>query len=129
MERKRLSLSYIQIGSTGSWGHPINLNHEHLFPNYSAEIFDKIEAHALDTVLIDGRFRVACILQTIINCYRNKNLQILVHDFSIRPEYHEVLKYLDKVVEAETLGVFQIKKDIDIDAVKKDYELFKFNPA
>lgn len=128
MEKKRLSLIHIDIGSTQEWGYPIGDNSKEQFPNYSASIFALIEKKTLDTVFIDGRFRVACILKTILDCYSIDNLVIMIHDFWDREYYHTVLKYLDEVDSAETLGVFLIKKGLDINTIKKDYETYKYNP-
>ena len=123
---KRLFLFYVDIGPVGKWGFPMSAEKES-FSNYSAAIFQSIRKEAVDTVLIDGRFRVACTLKTILECHSNACLQILIHDFWIRPEYHIVLKYLDTVDQADTLGVFKLKKEIDLKAVQKDYDAYRFD--
>lgn len=126
MELTRLRLVYANVGPVKEWGVPIG-NDSSRFPNYSAGIFKKIRKEKVDTVLVDGRFRVACTLRTILECHANKDLQILIHDFWDRPHYHIVLKYLDAVVRADTLGVFEVKKGIDLNAVHQDYEAYKYN--
>ena len=126
MEQKRLFLFYVNIGSTKEWGFPAGNKNKKIFPNYSTNIFNTIEKKCIDTVLIDGRFRVACTLKTILECYSNTNLQILIHDFWNRKQYHIVLKYLSEVESSDTLGVFVIKKDINLDLVKKDYNNYKY---
>jgi hypothetical protein len=126
MELTRLSLIFADVGPVKEWGVPIGDNPA-LFPNYSAAIFKTIRKEKVDTVLVDGRFRVACTLKTILECHPNKNLQILIHDFWDRPHYHIVLRYLDAVVRADTLGVFELKKGIDLNAVRSDYEAYKYN--
>jgi hypothetical protein len=125
-EGKRLTLFHENIGQTGSWGFPTSEDSKDLFPNYSSSIFDKMNARIIDTTLIDGRFRVACTLKTILECYSNKNLRILIHDFWNREKYHIVLQYLDVLDKTDTLGVFSIKKDVALDSVEKDYEKYKF---
>ena len=128
MEKKeRLSLFHVDIGPLKGWGRPIDNSHKEKFPNYSSDIFNLIKKDCIDTVLIDGRFRVACALKTIIECYQNKNLQIIIHDFWNREEYHILLIYLDSIEQADSLGVFKIKDNIDLDAVVEKYELYKYN--
>ena len=128
MELTRLSLIFVDIGPVKQWGRPIGDNPA-LFPNYSAGIFKTIRKDKVDTVLVDGRFRVACTLRTILECHANKRLQILIHDFWNRPQYHVVLRYLDVVAQRDTLGVFEVKKGIDLNAVQSDYETYKFDFA
>ncbi|AAM71928.1 MAG TPA: hypothetical protein DEB17_02380 [Chlorobaculum sp.] len=38
------------------------------------------------------------------------------------------MKYLDVVKKADTIGLFTIKNDIDMESVQKDYEAYKLNP-
>jgi hypothetical protein len=126
MEKKgRLSLFHVDIGPTRVWGRPINEDHKEKFPDYSSQIFNLIDKNKVDTVLIDGRFRVACALKTILECYQNENLQIIIHDFWNREEYHVVLKYLDSIAKADSLGVFNIKSDIDLNAISQEYDQYK----
>lgn len=123
---KRLFFHYVNIGQTGRWGYPISEVSSNLFPNYSKDIFSTLDANKIDTVLIDGRFRVACALSVIINISATKHTHILIHDFWNREKYHIVLKYLTKVDQIDTLGVFQIKNNIDLNSVKQDYDIYKY---
>ena len=128
-ENKRLFIFSVDIGPTREWGYPVSDSDKHLFGSYSSNVFESIDADNLDLALVDGRFRMACILKIIIKCSKNKNFKILVHDFCNRDYYHGVLKYLDMVDSVDTLGLFSIKNDINLESVKKDYEIFKVNPA
>jgi hypothetical protein len=71
---------------------------------------------------------MACALRTILECHENDNLEIMIHDFSDRTQYHVVLKYLDIVDCVDTLGTFTLKIDIDLESVKKDYEHYIYTP-
>jgi len=128
MENKRLHIFPVDIGPTRDWGYPKPDNDQNLFEAYSSAIFESINRKSIDLVLVDGRFRVACTLKTIMLCRDNKNLKILIHDFWNREHYHILLKYLDVVKRVDTIGLFAIKNYIDIESVKKDYETYKFNP-
>ena len=118
----------VDIGPTCEWGYPQSDNSKSLFPAYSSSIFKVIDNKAIDLAFVDGRFRVACTLRIILECYTNNNLDILIHDFWNREKYHLVLKYLDIVDRVDSLGVFSIKKSIDLKSVHKDYEAYKFDP-
>jgi len=132
MERKnRLLLFHADIGETSARGKPINDNKKHRFPSYSTDIFKNNGDHKIaeiDTVLVDGRFRVACVLNTILQCYSNKRLTILVHDFH-REKFHIILKYLDVLENADTLYSFKIKDNIKLEQVGEDYDKYKFLPS
>lgn len=127
LENKRLNLFLVNIGPTRNWGYPIAEDSNELFEVYSSSIFDSIDKDRIDLALIDGRFRVACTLKLILECYQNQTLHILIHDFWSRAEYHILLKYLDTIERVETIGLFSIKNDIDIESVKIDYDAYKLN--
>jgi len=128
-ENKRLIIYYVNIGITGEWGYPEGDSNSNLFPDYSSSIFNVIDGNSIDLVMIDGRFRVACTLKIILECYFNNKLKILIHDFWNREEYQVVLKYLDVIDRVDSLGVFSIREDIDLKLVNSDYVAYKFNPA
>jgi hypothetical protein len=54
---------------------------------------------------------------------------IAVHDFWSRTHYHILLACLDVIEEADDLVVCRAKKDLDISALKRYYELYKYDPA
>lgn len=124
-EQKRLKFKYINTGEVGFLGIPKDLSVKELYPDYSSKIF--AENTNFDLVFIDGRFRVACALQTILNC--NQNTKILMHDFNNREEYHCILKYLDILDTMDTMSLFRIKNNIDKEELHKDYEDYKYNWA
>ena len=119
---KRLIFQYINIGKTGEWGIPTEEDKQFLFPDYSAKIFESDKN--FDVVFIDGRFRIACALQTILNC--NKDTKILMHDFNNRPEYHDILKFLTIVDTSDTMALFKIKENFNKDELLQMYEEYKF---
>jgi len=123
---RRLNIHFSDIGPTKKWGYPEKMDRKDFFPDYSAGVFKNVDTSKIDLVLIDGRFRVACVMQTILNCFKNKGVRILIHDFYNRPHYHIVLKYLTEIDKADNLGVFVIKPDINLQDVALDYESFKF---
>ncbi len=104
-EDKRLFFNYVNIGKTGEWGIPIEKDKEYLYENYSKSIFTLKKD--FDLVFIDGRFRVACVLQTLLNC--PATTKILIHDFNDRPFYHNILDFLEIIDTADSMALFKIK--------------------
>src|SRR5690606_34200151 len=119
---------HIDIGETREWGYPMENAEQHLFPAYSSFIFDQIDPHSFDRVLIDGRFRVACILQTILHGHQKPDLQIMVHDIWFRPSYHIVLDFLIEQHRIDSLGVFTIRNSPDLEKIRSLYAKYKFLP-
>jgi len=119
-ENKRIIFEYIDIGEVSNFGYPKTIN-EKIF-NYSNQVFIKYK-NDYDLVFIDGRFRVACTLQVILNC--KKDIKILIHDFNDRPHYHILYKYLDVIYSINNLVLFSIKEKININEIKKNYEIYK----
>lgn len=74
------------------------------------EFKDYIEAPLseapFDVIFIDGRARVSCA--SIAKQLGHKDTIVFVHDFE-RPEYQEVLKYLDLISVVEKMAKFKIK--------------------
>ena len=119
----KTDIRYIDIGKIGDWGVPVNEDKKSVWYKYSSEVFNDENARQSDFIFIDGRFRVACALATILNT--NENVTIAIHDFWVRPEYHVLLKYLEVIEGADTLAVFKKRNTIDIDEIKRLYDEYK----
>src|SRR5690606_9419063 len=102
---KRLHIHYVDIGPTKYWGFPVDDTQRNKFPNFSSQIFSDKNLEKFDLVLIDGRFRVACALQTVQYFKNSSPVKIMIHDYSLREEYKIVEKYLDLVEFTKTLYV------------------------
>ena len=132
---KRLSILNVDIGPVVEWGYPASNKYEHLFHLYSTAFLKSVDILSMDLVLVDGRFRLACALKIISECYLSNNkIKILFHDFCdlkekrYKEKYKDLLKYVDIVDKVETLYLFSIKSDISIEELDKDYEIYKIDP-
>lgn len=119
------------IGEVREWGYPI-YNYTNAFAGYSSSIITGYSANPadIDLVLVDGRFRVACILQTLL--VTSRDTVILVHDFYNRPEYFIVLLYVDVVDRVDTLVTLQRKRLLgyhDYVLMRQHLEIFRTVPA
>ncbi|MBR7800123.1 DUF2750 domain-containing protein [Undibacterium fentianense] len=127
-ESSRLRIVGVDIGPVGKWGYPVSTEYQNNYPAYSEQVYRILDCTQLDLALIDGRFRVACVLKLVMQCGAGHPVKIVIHDFWNRPQYHDVLRYLDVIAKADTLGVFSIKKEIDSQALARDYVQFAANP-
>lgn len=121
----RLKFYFVYIGKIRDTSYPIDDSEYDKYPNYSSKVFEYIDKEKIDTVFIDGRFRVACALQSIINL--NKNAVIIIHDFFDRDYYHVLLNYLEVINKADTLGVFKIKENINYDEIKELIKQYQYD--
>ena len=126
--RSRWQPGYVNIGPVEHWGYPRKDADKEMFPEYSSNVFNFIQPDKIDRVLVDGRFRVACVLQTIIHCHQNPDIQIFIHDFWIRSTYHRVLDFLVEMHRVETAGIFTIRNPVDFNRVNDLYDEYKYLP-
>lgn len=82
----RFVVHHADIGPTLSWGRPAGTAACRRFHLYATGIWDHPRFRHPDVVLIDGRFRVACFLATMIRCTRP--VTVLFDDYIDRASYH-----------------------------------------
>lgn len=86
----RVMPMYVDIGVTRQWGYPVDDTRKMYWPQYALKPWWLAREQKLkvDTVLIDGRFRVACMVASL---YHGKpGCRILFDDYLERPRYHDV---------------------------------------
>lgn len=108
---------HADIGAVGEWGQPTDEGRIRDWPRYHTQIWRSMSGSP-DAVLIDGRFRVACLLQAIIHC--KPDCVLLFHDFWDRPHYHVVLRHADVLARVDTLAVLRARGQVDGKAVLQD---------
>ena len=86
----RVHLLHANIGETKDYGHPKDNSMLQNWPSYSTGAWAMVRAAGLqpDTVLVDGRFRVACFLASLI--YLQPGAVILWDDYRGRDSYYVV---------------------------------------
>lgn len=103
IEAGRAKLVHADIGPVGKWGKPYNYSYVLRWPSYAKRPWQ--DGFKPDLVLIDGRFRVSCILQALKN--GGPDLKIAVHDFWKRRNYHCVLRFTSVLDRANTLVILK----------------------
>jgi hypothetical protein len=72
-----------------------------------------------DRILVDGRFRVACVLQSILNLSSGSNCFVLVDDYLDRPEYRAVEEFTDIQAVHGRMVVVVKKENFDAEACRQ----------
>jgi Glycosyl transferase family 2 len=107
----RHHLQHIDIGPTAQFGIPASEAAWRRFGNYPLEPWKLVRERGLspDFVLIDGRFRVACLLATLIHAA--PGCRIFFDDYAERPNYHRVTTYLEPRRQIARLAEFVVPED------------------
>lgn len=115
------------IGPTGEWGCPLDESCRERWPSYSGGIWDRPGTESADLYLVDGRFRVACFLETLLRC--RPDALILIHDYAPRPEYHVVREFAREIATAATLCAFVRRPAFDQNALLNVLARTRYDPA
>lgn len=96
----------VDIGPVGRWGRPVDTRDWKRFYNYPSRIWDEPFFRHPDVVLIDGRFRAACLAVTRMKITRT--VTVLFDDYAQRPAYHLVEELVGAPRMVGRMAVFQI---------------------
>ena len=114
-----------KIGLTREFGFPVNANPTRArvekWKRYPRAPWDFFRARGLipEVILIDGRFRAACCLETILNVGRDS--KILFDDYDSR-DYRIVERYADITSKHGRMAELQRKEKIDLPDLKHTLE-------
>ncbi len=98
---------YVNIGKTKEWGHPVDDSCNASWQEYSLKPWKILTSNGIspDLVLIDGRFRFACMLATMASI--KKPTKVIFDDYVDRPykaiveKYCKPLKIIDRAAYFE----------------------------
>jgi hypothetical protein len=118
------TLIHVNIGITEHWGKPVftkpTSRRLRRWRDYARAPWNFFRSHSLepDLILIDGRFRVACALESLLNLSPENPCRILVDDYASRPEYQAVEQVADLVEMKGRMAVFAKRPDMDRERCK-----------
>ena len=122
----RLRFLHADIGPTGDHGAPLDRAAQARWPAYHEAVWTDPDTAAVDLVLVDGRFRVACALQALAHC--QPHTVLLIHDFWNRTPYHPVLAFTDWLGSCDTLAILRCKPAIDRDKLAQVLQAHRLQP-
>ena len=124
------NLIHADIGLTRGWGAPLFTRPTParlaLWANYAMAPWDFFRQHAIapDTILIDGRFRVACALACLLNLEARSRCLLLFDDYGDRPHYGAVEAFADLVSTHGRMAVFRKKAAFDAESCQRVLQTF-----
>jgi len=122
----RLRFIHADIGRTGDYGMPLESSAQARWPAYYQTVWTDPATAEADLVLVDGRFRVACALETLARC--RPHTILLFHDFWNRTPYHPVLAFTDWLGSCDSLAILRRKAVIDPVNFESVRQLHRLNP-
>jgi len=112
-------LIHADIGITRRWGIPVlkSSTPQRLrrWRNYAEAPWPFLRERTLepDTIFIDGRFRVACILECLCNLRARSPCRILVDDFLDRPHYDVLQPFVHVDATHGKMAALTMRADFD----------------
>jgi hypothetical protein len=116
-----LYMDHIDLGKVGNWGTPKTADRYRDFWKYSSSPWRKAaELHVVpDTVLIDGRFRIACFLFSLLTA--RAGTTIIFDDYCERPHYFVVENFCSLDRKVGRAGVFCVSKQFNVSELVSEY--------
>ncbi len=102
----KVMLHHADVGPTGKWGMPRNPRAFRNFPDYALSVWDRDDFEHPDLVLIDGRFRPACLLATAFRISRP--VTVLFDDYADRGNYHGIEGFAEPVAMHGRMAEFRL---------------------
>jgi hypothetical protein len=120
LEDDRVNIRWIDVGPLSSWGRPSSYEKSNSFAEYTHHIWSQDLVPNL--VLIDGRFRVACLLDSLLS--GKSGTFLLFDDYTDRPFYHVVERIVTPVHTTDRQALFVIPEVFDRVATRRMYDQF-----
>lgn len=100
-------LHHADIGPTKEWGMPVNNRRVGHWPGYPNSVWDRPDFQQPDTVLIDGRFRLACFLTVLLRS--TAPVRVLWDDYEGRTGYHRAERLCSPVARHGRMAEFHVE--------------------
>lgn len=97
----------IDIGPTGAWGRPIDDRAWRNYFDYPTRIWDEPFFRHPDLILIDGRFRPACLAYACLRV--QKPVRVLFDDYVNRPAYSAIERLAKPIRTIGRLAEFRLE--------------------
>jgi hypothetical protein len=110
--RSRFHFVHVDIGPTGEWGYPVSEARWSGYHHYALRAWELCQEQGLspDVVLIDGRFRMACFLASLL--FGKPGCRIIVDDYLDRPYYAAMERFVVKHQMVDRAAEFVVPPDL-----------------
>jgi len=119
-ELDRIQIDWIDLGELGDWGTPISYKKRAFIRNYLESIW--IKNNKPELILIDGRFRVACFLYSLLKAMPNS--KIIFDDYKKIPHYQVVEEFIKPTEIHGNQALFIVPENLSVDKIEKTISEF-----
>jgi len=120
----------VSIGISGLWGFPIFTERTdsrlQRWKTYPTAPWTFLQQRMLepDVILVDGRFRVACVLESLLHLRPQSTCNILVDDYAGRSHYKSIEDFCDLVAMHGRMAHFRKPAGLDVEKCRRVLEHF-----
>jgi hypothetical protein len=121
-------LLHADIGLTREWGFPVfgkcpTRRELEAWRGYAEEPWRHVDpANGPDLVLVDGRFRVAAALTSLLHLRDRPDATLLLDDYLARPHYRTIERFARLVETRDHMALFRPDPTTDLDALRAELE-------
>lgn len=101
-----ITLHHADIGPTGKWGRPRSDRGWRGYHAYPLSVWDRPDFVAPDLILIDGRFRPACLMVAMLRTERP--VTVLFDDYTSRRQYARVERFVQPAELCGRMARFEL---------------------
>jgi len=113
-----------RLGLTTGWSRPLRPSRAKA-KRYISSPFDKLQDRFPDLILVDGRYRIACALESARQArMRSAEASLLVDDYGKRRQYRVLEAWLGQPRMIGRSALFEIGKADQVAIRKKDVAMF-----
>jgi hypothetical protein len=119
-----------KVGPTGRWGYPTGTEHFQAWPEYPTCAWSALRRHGLspDLVLVDGRFRVACFLATLVSA--KPGTAIILDDYAGRRGKYQIAEsHAPLRAMLGRAALFEVPEQVDVSAAALDLARYAVIPG
>ena len=120
-QTSRVDLRWVDLGETGAWGRPLSYGARARFIDYVTSIWTRGEKP--DLVLIDGRFRVCCLLISLLRA--DPGTMIVFDDYS-RPKYRLIEEFVPVLNDTGRQAIIRVPEILDREAIQREADRFLY---
>ena len=100
-------IHWVDLGPTKEWGMPVNDRGWRRYCHYPLSVWERADFQHPDVVLVDGRFRAACLLTVLVRITRP--VLVLFDDYKGRAAYHGVEEFVKPVALIGRMARFELE--------------------
>jgi hypothetical protein len=126
--QSRVHIEHWDIGEVGDWGSPKTSDKIGNYWGYMARPWHIAKTQTLvpDTVLVDGRFRVASFLFSLLKA--RIGTTILFDDYLDRPGYFPVEEFCPLAAKHGRMGVFSVSRNFAVADICEKIARYSIDP-